>query len=80
MRRPVNPLDGEPPTGEPCAGDPHALFGGRGDRDNRFSLPLSHSLSYGPPDSSGGPERAYNMLLSYIERPATLTEYATLPY
>ncbi len=32
---------GQPPTGEPCAGDPHARFGGRGDREpNRSSLPL----------------------------------------
>ena len=32
----------KPPTGEPCAGDPHARFGGEGDRElNRSSLPLS---------------------------------------
>jgi len=31
-----------PSTGEPCAGDPHARFGGEGDREfNRSSLPLS---------------------------------------
>ena len=41
MRRRVSPLEGEPPTGEPCAGDPHARFGGRGSRgNNRLSLPL----------------------------------------
>ena len=28
-------------TGEPCAGEPHARFGGRGVRPNRTSLPLS---------------------------------------
>ena len=38
----VNPWDGEPPTGEPDAGEPHVRFGGRGDRLNRSSLPLSH--------------------------------------
>ena len=27
-------------TGEPCAGEPHARFGGRGVRLNRTSLPL----------------------------------------
>jgi hypothetical protein len=32
MRWPVNPLRGEPSTGKPCAGDPPARFGGRGDR------------------------------------------------
>ena len=28
----------KPPTGEPCAGEPHARFGGRGEKS---SLPLS---------------------------------------
>ncbi len=32
---------GQPLTGEPCAGEPHARFGGRGVRLNRTSLPLS---------------------------------------
>jgi hypothetical protein len=33
-----------PPTGEPCAGDLHARFGGEGDRElNRSSLPLSNT-------------------------------------
>ena len=32
----------KPPTGEPCAGEPHARFGGEEDRElNRSSLPLS---------------------------------------
>ena len=39
MRRPVNPfVSGEPPTGEPYAGDPHVRFGGRG-RRTQSSLP-----------------------------------------
>ena len=39
------PLCGEPPTGEPYAGELHVRFGGRGDRvPNRSSLPLSHVL------------------------------------
>ena len=41
----------KPPTGEPCAGDPHARFGGEGDREfNRSSLPLSglHGESMAP--------------------------------
>ncbi len=38
----VNPWCGEPPTGEPCAGDPLARFGGRRGRVlNRSFLPLS---------------------------------------
>ena len=37
----VNPLRGELLTGEPCAGDPHARFGGGRDREiNRSFLPL----------------------------------------
>ena len=27
-------LQVKPPTGEPCAGEPHARFGGKGDRDS----------------------------------------------
>ena len=43
IRRPVNPLGGELPTGEPCAGEPHARFGGGRNRElNRFFLPLSY--------------------------------------
>ena len=43
-----------PSTGEPCAGDPHARFGGEGDREfNRSSLPLSRHFRltgyYGEP-------------------------------
>ena len=34
----VNPFEGEPPTGKPCAGDPPARFGGRGGR-NKTALP-----------------------------------------
>lgn len=38
--RPVSPVSGKPTPGEPCAGDPHARFGGEGDRgNNRSSLP-----------------------------------------
>ena len=44
--RPVNPLRGELLTGEPCAGEPHARFGGRRDREiNRSFLPLYHAKS-----------------------------------
>ena len=33
---------GQPPTGEPCAGDPHARFGGRGGRtQSAFPTPIS---------------------------------------
>ena len=43
-------------TGEPCAGEPHARFGGRGVRLNRTSLPLSEgdqrSVSFQSPDVS----------------------------
>ena len=42
MQRNVNPLVGELLTGEPCAGEPHARFGGGRDREiNRSLLPLS---------------------------------------
>jgi len=42
LQMPVNPLGGEPPTGEPDAGDPHVRFGGgRGRELNRPFLPLS---------------------------------------
>lgn len=34
-------------TGEPCAGEPHARFGGRGVRLNRTSLPLFHVSDWG---------------------------------
>ena len=40
MRSCVNPQRGEPPTGEPDAGDLHVRFGGRGNEINRLSLPL----------------------------------------
>ena len=40
MRRCVNPQGGEPPTGEPYAGDPPVRFGGRG---AKALLPLSQS-------------------------------------
>jgi len=43
---PVNPLGGEPPTGEPDAGDPHVRFGGgRGWELNQLFLPLSATAS-----------------------------------
>jgi hypothetical protein len=42
--RPRQPASKEdPPTGEPDAGDPPVRFGGRGDRANRLSLPLSET-------------------------------------
>ena len=34
-------------TGEPCAGEPHARFGGRGVRLDRTSLPLSLEIRLG---------------------------------
>ena len=37
----------KPPTGEPDAGDPPVRFGGRGNRLNRFSLPLSTINCFG---------------------------------
>ena len=38
-------IQARPSTGEPCAGDPHARFGGEGDREfNRSSLPLSANV------------------------------------
>ncbi len=40
LQKPVNPLRGEPPTGEPAAGDPHVRFGGgRGWELNQPFLP-----------------------------------------
>ncbi len=39
--RRVGPLEGEPPTGKPDAGDPPVRFGGRGCCAQRHSLPLS---------------------------------------
>jgi len=39
MLRPVNPLGGEPPTGEPYAGDPHVRFGGGSGRVTCRSYP-----------------------------------------
>jgi len=36
----------QPPTGEPCAGEPHARFGGRG-RRKPFPTPIeSHHFHY----------------------------------
>ena len=35
-------------TGEPCAGEPHARFGGRGVRLNRTSLPLLYGCNRQP--------------------------------
>src|ERR1700675_2213049 len=46
LRRCVNPLGGELPTGEPDAGDPPVRFGGRGSETNRLSLPLSAKRSF----------------------------------
>lgn len=40
MRWSVNPLGGNPLTGEPDAGNPLVRFGGRGSEANRNSLPL----------------------------------------
>ena len=34
----------KPPTGEPCAGEPHARFGGRGGRAS-FSTPISRGAA-----------------------------------
>ena len=39
----LSPLGGEPPTGEPCAGDPHARFGGRGGQAT--GLPYPYQIS-----------------------------------
>ena len=33
----------KPPTGEPCAGDPHARFGGKGDREST-GLPYPYQV------------------------------------
>jgi hypothetical protein len=41
MLRPVNPLGGEPPTGEPYAGDPHVRFGGGSGRVAGCSYPYT---------------------------------------
>ena len=44
-KRPVNPLSGELPTGEPYAGEPHVRFGGGRYREfNRSFLSLSNGL------------------------------------
>jgi hypothetical protein len=48
-----NPCVSEPipmrklPTGEPCAGEPHARFGGRG-RRKPFPTPIAEGEIYGP--------------------------------
>ena len=44
MSRPLSPLWGESLTGEPCAGDPHARFGGGGSRATGSPYPyrLTH--------------------------------------
>ena len=34
----------KPPTGEPCAGEPHARFGGRGRREP-FPTPIRYDIS-----------------------------------
>ena len=47
---PVNPLGGEPPTGEPYAGDPHVRFGGRGGRVTGCSYPYQSFQSRGTRD------------------------------
>ena len=39
MQKSVNPLRGEPPTGEPCAGESHARFGGGRDQATGSSYP-----------------------------------------
>ena len=60
----ASPLCGKPPTGEPCAGDPHARFGGaRGRVLNRLFLPLSlgggdwATVAY-PPSSQNGTQES----------------------
>jgi hypothetical protein len=45
----------KPPTGEPCAGEPHARFGGRGGR-RPFPTPICRSgpcPRHGTPDFDG---------------------------
>src|SRR5262249_39728362 len=37
----------KPPTGEPCAGEPPARFGGRGGREP-FPTPIHYSVRYSP--------------------------------
>ena len=41
MQWPVNPLGGEPPTGEPYAGDPPVRFGGGSGRETGCSYPYT---------------------------------------
>ncbi|MGO8879230.1 MAG: hypothetical protein ACLQMS_06920, partial [Desulfomonilaceae bacterium] len=45
MRRPVNPPGGEPPTGEPCAVDPLARFGGGSGRVTGCSYPYRITMN-----------------------------------
>jgi hypothetical protein len=52
------------PTGEPCAGEPHARFGGRGGLC--LSLPLSVVLSIVMPDNVPGRKKKYNLETSIL--------------
>src|SRR5690606_20499970 len=40
-----SPLRGNPSTGEPCAGDPPARFGGRGDANHVLPTPIGPSCN-----------------------------------
>ena len=44
MQKSVNPLGGEPPTGEPCAGNPHARFGGGRNQVTGSSYPYQKGV------------------------------------
>jgi hypothetical protein len=84
MLWPVSPLEGELPTGEPCAGDRQARFGGGRDRDNRFFLPLFGGESMTPypyvkrviikPESGQGDPGAYVLIGSTPDLRAVLEE------
>jgi hypothetical protein len=64
----------KPPTGEPCAGEPHARFGGRGER-KFFPTPIKH-FSLRCADLSGdrftrfGPARKQRYLITFFGKGA----------
>ena len=51
----IDPIEAQPPTGEPDAGDPQVRFGGRGS-PQALPTPITTSVSRGVSPTTGGGE------------------------
>jgi hypothetical protein len=64
------------PTGEPCAGDPHARFGGRG-RRQPFPTPIRRGLELAPRlKHSGGDAFKTNFIAEVCREPFDHQEWS----